>query len=60
MVAHANWIDGHDAKHRAFVEKGLWFCNVCCCFIASNACSAIHNSRNSIDGALRQLLGSGS
>ena len=24
VVAHANWIDGHDAKHRAFVEKGLW------------------------------------
>ena len=24
VVAHANWIDGHDAKHRAFAEKGLW------------------------------------
>ena len=23
VVAHANWIDGLDAKHRAFVEKGL-------------------------------------
>ena len=24
VVAHANWIDGHDAKYKAFVEKGLW------------------------------------
>ena len=24
VVAHANWIDGHDAKQKAFVEKGLW------------------------------------
>ena len=24
VAAHANWIDGHDAKYAAFVEKGLW------------------------------------
>ena len=42
VVAHANWMDGHDAKHRAFVEGGRGFCKFPC------GCESVRRDTNNI------------